>query len=364
MTPIRRRIAAAALALAVVPALAACGDESGTDDTTAESTSTPTETSSESAGASGDAPAEEPAFPVTIEHKYGSTEITEEPKRVVVIGLSDQDALLALGVVPVGVTYWYGDKELGGINPWAEEAIGDAERPVLLDPTDGAPIEEIVKLEPDLIIGQYAGITEDEYDTLAKFAPTVVQPGDYSDYGVPWEEATVTLGKAVGKEQEAVDLVEEVTGVIADAAAAHPEFAGKSAITVTPYEGLFVYGPEDPRAQILAGLGFVFPESLAGDEEQFGSSLSAERASDLDDVDVTVWLGLTKEKDVESVYESTSAYREGRYVDIDDTVTENYAVAHSFVTVLSIPYVLESFVPQLAAAVDGDPATTVPAPVE
>ena len=82
------------------------------------------------------------------------------------------------------------------------------------------------------------------------------------------------------------------------------------------------------------------------------------------DASVTVWLDLSQEKDVEDVYTSTGAYADGRYVDIDDTVTENYAVAHSFVSPLSIPYVLESFVPQLAAAVDGDPATQVPAPAE
>ena len=44
------------------------------------------------------------AFPVTIEHAFGETTIEEEPKRVATLGWSDQDAALALGVVPVGAT--------------------------------------------------------------------------------------------------------------------------------------------------------------------------------------------------------------------------------------------------------------------
>ncbi|MGH3837258.1 MAG: hypothetical protein ACRDSF_16390 [Pseudonocardiaceae bacterium] len=36
-------------------------------------------------------------FPVTTDHKYGRTEIRAEPKRVVTVGLVEQDALLALG---------------------------------------------------------------------------------------------------------------------------------------------------------------------------------------------------------------------------------------------------------------------------
>lgn len=43
--------------------------------------------------------AEQGAFPTTIEHRYGSTEIKEVPQRVVSLGYTDQDALLALSTL-------------------------------------------------------------------------------------------------------------------------------------------------------------------------------------------------------------------------------------------------------------------------
>ena len=69
--------------------LPACGDD---------------EPASAGQGASAAPAAEESAFPVTIEHKWGSTTIESAPERVVVVGLREQDALLALGIVPVGTT--------------------------------------------------------------------------------------------------------------------------------------------------------------------------------------------------------------------------------------------------------------------
>ena len=94
MNPTRRRFLAGLSVLAVAPVLAACGDDGS---------------SSGSSSKGSEAPAEESAFPVTIKHKYGDTTIEKAPERVVCIGLTDQDALMALGVVPVGITYWFGD---------------------------------------------------------------------------------------------------------------------------------------------------------------------------------------------------------------------------------------------------------------
>ena len=341
--PTRRQLLAGLSVLAVAPALAACGEEAD-------------------GAASGPKPGagdtERGAFPVTIAHKYGETTLTEPPARVVCVGLTEQDALLALGVVPVAVTKWFGDAP-GYIFPWAVDLLGDAEVPVVLEDTNGVQVEKIAALRPDLIIGQYAGLTEKDYDLLSKIAPTVAQP-EGPDYRVGWDVAALNVAKAVGKPDEMQTIIDGIRQQISDAAAAHPEFQGKTAICLTPYEGLFIYGTGDPRTRMLVDLGFTFPDTVFHlDESEFGESLSAERTADLAQVDVTVWLDLESDAAVKKVFDQTTSAAEGRWLDISEG-DGAYYVATSFVTPLSIPYLLERYVPQLAAAVDGDPSTVPP----
>ena len=211
------------------------------------------------------------------------------------------------------------------------------------------------------MIGQYTGLTEPEYKKLSEVATVVAQSGDFADYGTPWDAAALTIGTAVGQPQAAQELVDSVRERIADEAAAHPEFAGQTAAVVTPYEGLFLYGPEDPRSRMLLDLGFdLHPVITTADDSEFGVSLSSERTSDLGDIGVAVWIDLAADKQVQGLFEKTTAYDEGRWVDINDS-DGNYYVAHSFVTPLSIPYMLDRYVPQLAAAADGDPSSEPPA---
>jgi iron complex transport system substrate-binding protein len=346
MNPSRRRFLTGLSVLAVAPLLAACGNDGG---------------SNASPGASsGSSAPEEAAFPATISHKYGETTVEAAPKRVVCVGLTEQDALLALGIVPVGVTYWFGDKELQGVYPWARDKLGDAELPTVLDSANGVEIEKVAALAPDLIIGQYAGITEKEYELLSKIAPTLAQSGDYADYGMPWDEMALNIGTAVGQPAAVQGIIDGVQAQIAKAAADHPEFRGQTAAAITPYEGLFLYGPEDPRSRMLTDLGFDLPTLITeAEDSEFGVSVSAERTADLADIGVAVWLDLGSDDAVRAVFERTTAYDEGRWFDISEA-NGSYYVAHSFVTPLSIPYLLERYVPQLAAAADGDASTEPP----
>ncbi|MFF3374948.1 iron-siderophore ABC transporter substrate-binding protein [Streptomyces sp. NPDC002680] len=305
------------------------------------------------------------AFPVTLTHKYGSTTIKSEPKRIVTVGLTDQDAVLALGKVPVGTTEWLGGYK-GAIGPWAADKLGSAAVPTVLKDTGTGPsAEKIAALRPDLILAVYGGLTKAQYDTLSKFAPVVAQPKEYNDFGVPWQDQTEIIGKALGQEAKAKELV---TGVEADfkkAAAEHPEFAGKTGLVATPYEGIFVFGSQDPRSRVLTNLGFKLPTDLdkvIGDE--FGANISKER-TDLLNTDAIVWIvsDTTKDKATlrkDALYADLKVAKEDREVFVKES--SDYGNSVSFVSVLSLPYMLERLVPQLSAAVDGKTDTKVTEP--
>ncbi|WP_019816120.1 iron-siderophore ABC transporter substrate-binding protein [Saccharomonospora saliphila] len=317
-----------------------------------------------SGGAEPAAPSPEPAItpergalPATIEHRYGSTTVPEVPRRVVTVGFTDQDALLALGVVPVATTRWLGDYP-GAVGPWARDALGDADPPEVLRDDNGIRFERIAALEPDLILGLYSAMTREDYDTLSAIAPTIAPPEGHPDFGIPWQDLTTTVGRAVGRPAEARRLVAEVEGRFAEVRERHPEFAGAGAVVATLHEGYFVYGPDDPRTRVLAGLGFSPPpglDTVVGDE--FGASVSRERA-ELLDTDAVVWLttdgGDTLRKD--PLYNRMRVAREHREVLVDENSDVGRAFSH--VSVLSLPYLLDRLTPRLDAAVDGDPATT------
>jgi iron complex transport system substrate-binding protein len=334
----------ALLAVLCVAALAACGSD---DDDSAAKADT------------RQAGAESSAFPVTIEHKHGSTTIESEPERVVVVGLREQDALLALGVVPVATTEWYG-KHPGAIFPWARDELGDAEPPEVLSDRDGIQFEKIAALRPDLILGVYSGLTRKDYEQLSKLAPVVAQPKGKVDFGSSWQEETLTTGKAIGRSERAQKLVAETEKLIADAAAEHPEFEGQTAANVTDYQGIFVYGPQDVRTQMLEALGFTYPDELRNAfPDEFGGQLSDEKVDALD-VGALVWFAdgdrSVEELKAQPVYSDLKVRKEGRdvFIRLKDRVYE----ATSFPSVLSMPLLLEELVPRLAAAADGDPATS------
>lgn len=349
MTSSRRALLATLPALFAIPALASCDAGKSPD-------------ANQSSGTG--APATENAFPATVTHKYGETVIDQAPARVVCVGLNDQDALLALGVVPVGVTAWFSDEVPGRIYPWALDRLGGADLPEVLDNNDSVQLERIAALAPDLIIGQYAGLTEVEYQELSKIAPTVAQPSEFADWGVPWDVQTRTIGAAIGKPAEAEALVRSIYDLFAKAAADHESsFAGRTGVVLAAYEGIWIYGPQDPRARILEQLGIAFPEELKNpDSEQFGWSISVERASDLAEVDVINW-GTPQEvidQEIGKVWQETKAAKQGRAFYAPEEESKVYQAASNFVTPLSIPYFLDRYIPKLVAAIDGDPSTEVP----
>ena len=337
-------------------------------DTTVSSTVATTDTTDTTGtiGPSGtaggtDAPATttDASFPVTIEHKYGETVIEEQPLRVVSVGYTEQDAILALGVTPLTVLYWYGDEPFG-VWPWAQDELGDAE-PTMITGVD-SDYETIAALDPDVILGVSSGMTQAIYDTLSAIAPTVAQSGEYDDFAQPWESATLTIGRALGKEQQAQSMIDDIAARFAEIRTAHPEFAGRTATVAFVNEDgtMGAYTPGDVRARLLTDLGFVVSDEiqeLAGDA--FYANFSTERM-DLVDTDVLLWItGDLRAIDAikaDPIRQTLRAVGEGREIFLDQI---EVGAAMSFSSVLSLPYFLEYIEPRLVAAVDGDPATVV-----
>jgi iron complex transport system substrate-binding protein len=337
-----KRLAALLATLALVCTLAAaCGDDEESESASAEATASATAT-----------------FPVSVEHKFGSTEIPAEPQRVVTVGYTDQDAALALGVVPVGV----GDF-LGGYDwrkrPWAQDALGGADLPVV----SGQQInfEAVAAQKPDLIIAINAGLKQADYDRLSRIAPTVGQSGDYIDFGMPWDEQTLLVGRALGREKQAEEVVAGVKAKFAEVREAHPEFAGKSALLAYGGpDGYGAYATQDTRSRFLADLGFKIPaeiDELAG--ESFFTAFSQEQFR-LMDRDVVVMYGSQKDVLANAVFKRLDAVKQDRVIYVD--LTDQFAGALGFASALSLPYLLDSSEEQFAAAVDGDPETKIVQP--
>lgn len=300
------------------------------------------------------AAASDGVFPVTVEHAFGSTTVESEPTRVVSVGYTEQDTLLALGVVPVGVTEWYGEQPYATW-PWAQDELGDAE-PTVLSADDGIQFEAVAALEPDLIVATNAGLDQDDYDTLSAIAPVVAQSEEA--YFEPWDVQTLTIGTALGKADEAQELVDGIKDRFA-AAAEHPEFAGTPAVFLqnAVYEGDLIAYQEGLSTAFLTDLGFTIPGVLDQFATEGQAYVPLEQASVLDEGDVLIW-GTEAPADrtaLESlgVYRSLAAVQGGHLVFTDGTL----AGAIYFTSPLSLPYLLDELVPALATAVAGDPST-------
>ncbi|SDN83407.1 iron complex transport system substrate-binding protein [Klenkia soli] len=341
-----RRTTLAALTAAAALTLTACGGSS---------------TSSDEAGASGGSGGS--AFPVTIENAFGETTIESEPQRIVVIGYTDVDTLLALDVQPVAFQEFvsFPDAAVPGLGPWAEDAAGDTEMQVF-PVADGAPsVEQVLALQPDLVVAVSSGIEQDEYDQLSAVVPVLARPADSTAYLVDRDDATLTIGKALGKEDQAQQLVDGVDQAFTDAAAANPDFAGKTVVVTLPATdgsgGYSAYVEGDTRTQFFTDLGFELTPGIADLDagDSFFVTVSAEQAQLLD-ADLVVAIGLydidqtRAELAADPVFSAIPAVQSGHVLYVDP-LTGGGAVAYN--DVLSVPYALDLLVPQIQAALAG-----------
>lgn len=287
-------------------------------------------------------------FPVVVKHALGSTEIGTSPKRVVTIGWSGEDSLLALGVTPLAMPR-YG-AFASGIFPWNEERLSGM--PVLLD--FGIDYEVIAALKPDLILGVYSGLNRMSYQRLSSIAPTVAYRS--GPWRAGWREQTTIIGEALGKRNEAEKLVEGADDYLVALGKSDPDLAGKTFTFGTFFPGagnLVVYLPSDPRVAALRLMGLELSPGVAAlgrrYPDEFSTAVSLETVDSVDADILILWFGASARASLEAqpLFRALGSVRRGAYVALESPV-ELWAT--SALSVSSIPYGFQSFATRLVDA--------------
>jgi iron complex transport system substrate-binding protein len=209
-------------------------------------------------------PSQAQTFPVSIAHAYGETIIAAKPQRIVTWGWATQDAVIALGEVPVGIPHFSYGGDANGTLGWTRDAVAamGAAFPAILPASAEPPVEAIAALQPDLILAVYSGLTEDQYKLLSGIAPVVAFPE--TPWDTSWQQTISMTGKAMGKPSEAEALVAELEQFIIDETAKYPELSGARFAAIAEWNGqINVYGTLDSRVRFLVDAGLVSAPSVS-----------------------------------------------------------------------------------------------------
>jgi iron complex transport system substrate-binding protein len=241
-----RRLGAVAVAALVALTAAACSSDSASDD----SAST---TGTDSTAASSD----EGAWPRTVEHELGSTEIDAEPLRIVSTSVTLTGILLSMDapvVASAATTPAAANQDTGFFDWWADVAV-DRDVEVLYQNLEFDE-EAVIAADPDLIVVSTTGAdsTADQYDALSDIAPTIGIDYSTSD----WQDVATELGAAIGMEDEAQATIDEFDAHVAEVADSITVPEGTvNAVVFNGSSGDTAFAkPDGSHGTLLTALGF------------------------------------------------------------------------------------------------------------
>lgn len=209
----------------------------------------------------------------TVETVRGSIDVPDNPLRVVTLEPVELDTTVALGIVPVGTAVL---SETAGVPAYlGTEAAGIATVGTVAEPT----IEDIAAAQPDLILGTETRHAQ-YYDQLSAIAPTVF----IASQSDPWRDSVRFVGRVLGKEAKAEELLTAYDDRCAEIAEKH-DTAGKTAQLIRPRSGeLTLYGPSSFAGSTLECAGFTTPPRPEWADEisvDLSPELAAQAAADL-----------------------------------------------------------------------------------
>jgi iron complex transport system substrate-binding protein len=253
---------------------------------------------------------------ISIQHAMGTTEIPENPKKIVILTNEGLEALLTLGVKPVGAVtgvtgdwYEHTKSELADVKPVGKES----------EPN----VEAIAALKPDLIIGNKMR-HEKIYDQLSAIAPTV-----YSDtIRGAWKDNFKFYAEVLNKESEGEKAIQAYESKINYIKENYSDKLNNEISLVRFMDGKTrIYLGDTFAGTILKEIGFKRPAAQQGAE--FVNEIGKERLNEADG-DVMFYFtyelgdgkGLAREEEWlnDPMFKSLNVVKNNKAYKVDDTI--------------------------------------------
>lgn len=142
----------------------------------------------------------------SVQHEMGKTQICRQPQRIVALGPSMMELLLALEKQPVGYADLLGFHRGDFDNPSQQipllgnrvtQSVGN------VGTSSNPSLEAIARLKPDLILGTEAN--REQYATLSQIAPTLILPYGTGD---DWQRSLQMVAQVLGHPEQAQKVLE------------------------------------------------------------------------------------------------------------------------------------------------------------
>lgn len=200
-----------------------------------------------------------------VQHAFGETEIPAHPTRVIVLGSTMVEAVMAHGVQPIGV--------FDGLASALPHLSLDGETTSEIGNPMQPNLEKMAVLKPDLILTN-RNMVGDAYSLLSQIAPTVVLDIDSNAY---WKDLTRLCGEALGKPAETKKLAAAYEAKLQQVRAQfskRPKQFQVSIVSIFPGY-IQTHGKESFPGSVLADAGILRPPSQAHGSGSRNISLEA-----------------------------------------------------------------------------------------
>ncbi|QHW33028.1 iron-siderophore ABC transporter substrate-binding protein [Paenibacillus rhizovicinus] len=207
-----------------------------------------------------------------ITHAMGETVIKGTPARIVVLTNEGTEALLALGVKPVGaVKSWTGD-------PWYAHIAKDMDGVTVVGEESQPNLELIASLKPDLIIGNKLR-QEKVYEQLKAIAPTIFS----ETLRGAWQSNFTLYADAIGKKAEGEKIIADYDARTADFKAKAGDKLNQKVSVVRFMAGKTrIYLSDTFTGIAFSKLGITRPDSQNGYKDTFVEEITKERLPEVD----------------------------------------------------------------------------------